>query len=154
MTPKEALSYAIHAEIEANEFYLNWSINTNDPAAKKELQDLADWEAQHRDQLTNLYESRFHEKFQRIPNITIEPALKVKADEYKDVYNVLRIASTAYLTELTASDFYGNMAKKFADDEELSKTFSQLSDMEKSHMQLMLKRYLKLREDLTGPLML
>jgi len=57
MTAKEALSYAIHAEIEANEFYLEWSINTNDPAAKKELQELADWEAQHRDQLTNIYEA-------------------------------------------------------------------------------------------------
>jgi len=88
MTAKEALSYAIHAEIEANEFYLEWSINTNDPAAKKELQELADWEAQHRDQLTNIYESRFSEKFQRNPNVTVEPALKVKADEFKDVYNV------------------------------------------------------------------
>jgi len=42
MTAKEALNYAIHAEIEANEFYLEWSLNTSDPAAKKELQDLAD----------------------------------------------------------------------------------------------------------------
>jgi len=46
---------------------------TNDPAAKKELQELADWEAQHRDQLTNIYESRFSEKFQRNPNVTVEP---------------------------------------------------------------------------------
>jgi len=69
-------------------------------------------------------------------------------------YNVLRIASTAYLTELTSAEFYSDMAKKFADDEELSKTFSDLADMEKSHMQLMLKRYLRLKEDLSGPLML
>jgi len=101
---------------------LEWSLNTSGPAAKKELQDLADWEAQHRDQLTNIYESRFSEKFQRNPNVTVEPALKVKADEFKDVYNVLRIASTAYLTELTSAEFYSDMAKKFADDEELSKT--------------------------------
>jgi len=154
MTAKEALNYAIHAEIEANEFYLEWSLNTSDPAAKKELQDLADWEAQHRDQLANIYENRFNEKFHRIPNLTVEPALRVKADEFKDVYNVLRIASTAYLTELTSAEFYSDMAKKFADDEELSKTFSGLADMEKSHMQLMLKRYLRLKEDLSGPLML
>jgi len=95
MTAKEALNYAIHAEIEANEFYLEWSLNTSDPAAKKELQDLADWEAQHRDQLANIYENRFNEKFHRIPNLTVEPALRVKADEFKDVYNVLRVASTA-----------------------------------------------------------
>jgi len=67
MTAKEALNYAIHAEIEANEFYLEWSLNTSDPAAKKELQDLADWEAQHRDQLTNIYESRFSEKIPEKP---------------------------------------------------------------------------------------
>jgi len=46
------------------------------------------------------------------------------------------------------------MAKKFADDEEHSKTFSGLADMEQRHMQLMLKRYLGLKEDLSGPLML
>jgi len=69
----------------------------------------------------NIYESRFSEKFQRNPNVTVEPALKVKADEFKDVYNVLRIASTAYLTELTSAEFYSDMAKKFADDESLVK---------------------------------
>jgi len=54
----------------------------------------------------------------------------------------------------SSAEFYSDMAKKFADDEELSKTFSDLADMEKSHMQLMLKRYLRLKEDLSGPLML
>jgi len=42
MTAKEALSYAIHAELRLTSL-LRWSINTNDPAAKKELQELADW---------------------------------------------------------------------------------------------------------------
>jgi len=40
MTAKEALSYAIHAEIEANEFYLEWSINTNDPQPRKNCKSL------------------------------------------------------------------------------------------------------------------
>jgi len=51
------------------------------------------------------------EKFQRNPNVTVEPALKVKADEFKDVYNVLRIASTAYLTELTSAEFTATWQK-------------------------------------------
>ncbi|WP_018963882.1 ferritin family protein [Coprothermobacter platensis] len=154
MNAKEALSYAIHAEIEANEFYLNWALNTSDAAAKKELEELADWEAKHRDQLTSIYEKRFNEKFQPVPGLTVEPALKVKTDEFKDVYNVLRIASTAYITELTSSEYYSDLAKKFIEDKELNKLFSDLSDMEKSHMQIMLERYLRLREDLNGPLML
>ncbi|NPV88126.1 ferritin family protein [Coprothermobacteraceae bacterium] len=151
---KEALSYAIHAEIEANEFYLNWSINAEDPMVKKDLQELADWEASHRDKLMQVYEYRFNERFQRVPNLIVEPALRVKADEFKDNYGLLRVTSVAYLTELTSAEMYSEMAHRFEQDEELRKMFEDLSNMEKGHMQLMLKKYLKLKEDLEGPLML
>lgn len=45
---KGALEYAIHAEIQANEFYKVWADNVTSQLTKKELLELADWEDSHR----------------------------------------------------------------------------------------------------------
>ena len=56
---KKALFYAIHAEMEANEFYRTWADESDTPHIKKELHELAQWEAGHRDALCAHYEKTF-----------------------------------------------------------------------------------------------
>lgn len=145
---KKALFYAIHAEMEANEFYQNWSDNSEDSHIKGELQCLADWEAGHRDSLKNYFEKTFGEPFERNPEIIVDPALKVQADEFKDSYSLLRIASAAYLSEMRAAELYEEMAKR--SEGETAKMFRELKEMEEGHMKQAKKRYMDLRENIAG----
>jgi len=39
----------------------------------------------------------------------VDPALKVQADEFKDNYALLRIASTVYMSEMRAMELYEKM---------------------------------------------
>lgn len=144
---KKALVYAIHAEIEASEFYADWAGHAQGHL-KNELSELSKWEDQHRDLLTKHLKDTFGEKFVRDPKMVVDPALKVQADEFKDNYALLRIASTVYLSELRAMELYENMEKESSG--EAKKMFRELKDMEKGHMDTAKKRYLDLRENIVG----
>jgi rubrerythrin len=145
---KQALNYAIHAEIEANEFYQTWSDNSDDSYIKTELKELADWEASHRDSLKNYFNKTFGVPFERNPEMVVEPALKVQADEFKDSYSLLRIASATYLSEMRAAELYEELEKR--SDGEAREMFKELKDMEQGHMKKAKKRYMKMRENVVG----
>lgn len=145
---KQALTYAIHAEMEANEFYQTWSDNSEDSYIRDELKELADWEASHRDSLKAYFEKKFGESFERNPEMIVEPALKVQADEFKDSYSLLRIASATYLSEMRAAELYEEMEKH--SDGEAREMFKSLKDMEQGHMKKAKKRYMKMRENVAG----
>lgn len=145
---KQALLYAIHAEIEANEFYQTWSDSSEDSHIRMELKELADWEASHRDSLKNYFENTFGEHFERDQETVVEPALKVQADEFKDSYSLLRIASATYLSEMRAAELYEEMEKH--SDGEARKMFKELKDMEQGHMKKAKKRYMQMRENIVG----
>ncbi len=145
---KKALFYAIHAEMEANEFYQNWSDNSEDSHIKGELQCLADWEAGHRDSLKTYFEKTYGEAFERDPQIIVDPALRVQADEFKDSYSLLRIASAAYLSEMRAAELYEELEKR--SEGETAGMFKELKEMEQGHMKQAKKRYMNLRENIVG----
>ncbi|GAB6280809.1 MAG: ferritin family protein [Thermovirga sp.] len=144
---KKALQYAIHAEIEAGEFYSEWASQARGHL-KDELTELSKWEGEHRDTLTKHFEGAFGEKFVRDPKMVVDPALKVQADEFKNNYALLRIASTVYLSEMRAMELYEKMESESSG--EAKKMFSELKDMEKGHMTLAKKRYMDLRENIVG----
>lgn len=145
---KQALTYAIHAEIEANEFYQAWSDNSEDSHIKGELKCLADWEASHRDSLKNYFQKNFNESFERNPDLVVDPALKVQADEFKNSYSLLRIASAAYLSEMRAAELYEELEKRSEGD--TKKMFRELKEMEQGHMAQAKKRYMEMRENIAG----
>ncbi|HHZ05056.1 ferritin family protein [Acetomicrobium hydrogeniformans] len=150
---KNALAYAIHAEIQANEFYKTWAENARTPALKKEISELADWEDTHKKTLSKYYQELFGEPFTPDPNVTVDPALRVQADEFKDYYSLLRLISTAYLSEMRAAEFYEKLVEE-VDSQETKAMFNDLAKMERGHMDFVKKRYDELRGELEGRLML
>lgn len=144
---KKALKYAIHAEIEAGEFYSEWARQAKGHL-KDELMELSKWEGEHRDTLMKHFEDAFGEKLVLDPKMVVDPALKVQADEFKNSYALLRIASTVYLSEMRAMELYEKMESESSG--EAKKMFRELKDMEKGHMVLAKKRYLDLREHIVG----
>ncbi len=144
---KKALNYAIHAEIEANEFYSEWAKNAQGHL-KKELEELARWEDSHRDSLTKYFEDTYNEKFTRNTKMVVDPALKVQADEFRDNYQLLKIASTVYLSEMKAMELYQEMENESSG--KAKKMFEELKDMEKDHMVTAKKRYDEIREHIVG----
>lgn len=145
---KEALRYGIHAEIEARDFYKKWADNVEEEFLKKELMELSDWESEHEASLMNYYEKLYGERCQIDPAIVVSPELQVQTKDFGDVTSVLRIASAAYLSELRAMEFYQDLEKKSSG--EAAVMFAKLKDMEKEHMDVTKKRYLKIREDVVG----
>lgn len=85
--------------------------------------------------------------------MVVDPALCVQAGEFKDYYSLLRLISTAYLSELRAAEFYEKLADK-VEPEETKLMFKDLANMERGHMEFVRKRYDELRGELEGRLML
>ena len=146
---KGSLAYAIHAEIQAEEFYRNWA-NSVSPAApegaslKIELERLAEWEEGHANQLKELYERSFGQKFVSDPNVVVDPALKVQADWFGGGDKDLVALSVAYVSETSAAAFYDKLAERV--DGKLAELFESLADMERDHAKTILKHYSELRE--------
>lgn len=145
---KEALKLAIHSEIEASEFYRAWAANTEKKPLAEELNKIADWETCHRDSLMNYYVELYGEKFERIPDLVVDPALKVQADEFKNSYALLRIASAVFISEMRAAELYGKMAEET--EGEARKMFMELKSMEEGHMGTARKNYEDMREHIQG----
>lgn len=145
---KEALKLAIHSEIEASEFYRAWAANTEKKPLAEELNKIADWETCHRDSLMNYYVELYGEKFERIPDFVVDPALKVQADEFKNSYALLRIASAVFISEMRAAELYGKMAEET--EGEARKMFMELKSMEEGHMETARKNYEDMREHIQG----
>ncbi|HHZ04657.1 ferritin family protein, partial [Acetomicrobium hydrogeniformans] len=82
-----------------------------------------------------------------------DPALRVQADEFKDYYSLLRLISTAYLSEMRAAEFYEKLVDA-VDSQETKAMFNDLARMERGHMEFVKKRYDELRGELEGRLML
>jgi rubrerythrin len=78
----------------------------------------------------------------------VSPELKVQTKDFGDVTSLLRIASAAYLSELSAMEFYQKLEKESKG--EAAVMFGKIKDMEKEHMDITKKRYMKLREDVAG----
>lgn len=146
---KSVLCYAIHAEKEAKEFYRAWAEKVDQSFLKKELLDHADEEEKHEEELRNYYRDLFGEVFQCDPETVIAPELKTQPEDFQNVTSLLRIASSAYLSEMRAVDFYEKQAQDFRECEARF-LFERLRDMEKGHLVEAKARYLKLREDLVG----
>ena len=147
---KSALRYAIHSEYHASVFYRQWAEQVSGAGGEK-LGDLAEWEDQHRRSLSGYYARLFGEEVNLDPTFGIDPALVVQADEFRNYYALLRIASTVYLTEMRAAVMYDQMAQHA--DPEGAKIFADIAEMERGHMQEALAVYNRLREDREGALM-
>lgn len=145
---KSALKLAIHSEIEASEFYRTWAANTDKPHLAEELNKIADWETCHRDSLMTYYTELYGEKFERDPNLVVDPALRVQADEFKNSYSLLRIASAVYISEMRAAELYGKMAEQT--EGSARKMFLELKSMEEGHMGTARKNYEEMREHIQG----
>lgn len=144
---KKALKYAIHAEMEASEFYSQWA-ECAKGHLRDELMGLSKWENEHRDELIKHFEEAFGEKFTRDPKMIVEPALRVQADDFKKNYALLRIASTVYLSEMRSMELYEKMESESSGEAMIM--FRELKNMEKGHMEAAKKRYLELREHISG----
>ena len=145
---KDALRYGIHAEIEAKEFYRIWAESVAEEHLKKELLELSDWESEHEASLMNYYEKLYGERCPVDPNMVVAPELKVQTKDFGDTTSLLRIASAAYLSEMRAMEFYERLEKESTG--ETAVMFGKIKDMEKEHMDITKKQYLKIREDVVG----
>ena len=145
---KEALRYGIHAEVEAKQFYKKWADSVEEDHLKKELMELSDWESEHEESLQNYYEKLYGERCHIDPAIVVSPELQVQTKDFGDVTSLLRIAQAAYLSEMRAMEFYEELEKKSSG--ETAVMFGKIKDMEKEHMDITKKRYLKIREDVVG----
>lgn len=148
MDMKASLTLAIHAEIEAGDFYRAWAENTDKDYLKRELLELSEWENDHEKSLRQLYLQEFGGPFEKAPDVVVEPELKVQTSDFGDVTSLLRIASAAYLSEMRAAELYGRMAEGCTG--ETREMFVKLQRMEEGHMDIAKDRYLKMREDLVG----
>jgi rubrerythrin len=149
MELKGSLAYAIHAEIQAEEFYRNWAnsvspVTTEEALLKTELEKLAEWEEGHANQLKELYERSFGQKFVPDSEVVVDPALKVRADWFGGGEKNLVALSVAYVSETSAAAFYDRLAERV--DGKLIELFEGLADMERDHAKTILKRYSELRE--------
>ncbi len=147
---KSALRYAIHSEYHASTFYRQWAEEVSGAAGEK-LGALAEWEDQHRRSLSGYYARLFGEEVVLDPSFGVDPALVVQADEFRNHYALLRIASTVYLTEMRAAEMYDQMARHA--NPEGAKIFADIAEMERGHMQEALATYSRLREERGGALM-
>lgn len=145
---KDALKYGIHAEIEAKNFYSLWADNVTEEHLKKELLELAEWENSHEEDLKKLYFKMYGEECPIDPEMVVSPELKVQTKDFGEVTSLLRIAGAAYLSEMRAMEFYERLAKKSSGESAVM--FNKLKDMEKGHMDITKKRYMKIREDVVG----
>lgn len=145
---KEALRYGIHAEIEASEFYRIWAESVSEPHLKAELMELSEWENEHEESLKSMYEKMYGETCAVDPAFVVSPELKVQTKDFGDVTSLLRIASAAYLSEMRAMEFYEKLSKE--SDGEAAVMFGKLMEMEKGHMDITKKQYLRIREDVAG----
>ncbi|HPE67262.1 MAG TPA: ferritin family protein [Synergistales bacterium] len=145
---KDALRYGIHAEIEAKNFYHTWAESVQEEHLKKELSALSDWESEHEASLMNYYEKLFGAQCPIDPNMVVEPELHVQTKDFGDTTSLLRVASAAYLSEMRAMEFYERLEKESTG--ETSAMFRKIKDMEKEHMDITKKRYMKIREDVVG----
>ncbi len=145
---KEALRYRIHAEIESKEFYRVWAESVEEDYLKRELMELSDWESEHEATLASLYEKLYGERYVVDPTVVVAPELKVQTKDFGDTTSLLRIAQAAYLSEMRAMEFYERLEKESSG--EAAVMFGKIKDMEKEHMDITKKRYLKIREDVVG----
>lgn len=146
---KTVLCYAIHAEKEAKEFYRAWAQRVDREYLKKELLDHAREEEQQEEELRDYYRDIFGEVFKCDPETVIAPELKTHPEEFESVTSLLRIASSAYVSEMRAVEFYDKQAQDFRECDARF-LFERLRDMEKEHLIAAKRRYMKLREDLAG----
>lgn len=146
---KEVLKYGIQAEMEAKEFYLKWAENVDDPAEKKELQAHAEMEKTHEEQLKEYYNELYGEDFQRDPELTVAPELKIDTKDFNDVTSRLRIAASSYASEMRATEYYQDMVGQM-EECEARLMFEKLLEVEKGHMEETKKRYLDLKSDVAG----
>lgn len=145
---KDALRYGIHAEIEAKNFYRIWSDSVSEEHLKKELRELSDWEGEHEASLMYFYEKTYGKKCEIDPHMVVSPELKVQTKDFGDVTSLLRIASAAYLSEMRAMEFYERLERESSGEAAIM--FGKIKDMEKGHMEVTKRRYLKIREDVVG----
>ena len=145
---KDVLRYGIHAEIEAGQFYRVWAENVSEPHLKTELMELSEWESEHEESLKSMYEKMYGETCPIDPTVVVSPELKVQTKDFGDVTSLLRIASAAYLSEMRAMEFYEKLSKE--SDGEAAIMFGKLMEMEKGHMDITKKQYLRIREDVAG----
>ncbi|MPN28408.1 hypothetical protein SDC9_175849 [bioreactor metagenome] len=80
--------------------------------------------------------------------MVVSPELKVQTKDFGEVTSLLRIAGAAYLSEMRAMEFYERLAKESSGESAVM--FNKLKDMEKGHMDITKKRYMKIREDVVG----
>ncbi len=146
---KAVLCYAIHAEKEAKEFYRAWADKVDQNFLKKQLLDHAEEEQKHEEELKTYYNDLFGEVFQCDPETVIAPDLITHPEDFESVTSLLRIASSAYLSEMRAVEFYDKQAQDFKDCEARF-LFERLRDIERAHLAEAKKRYMKMREDLVG----
>ncbi len=145
---KKALCYGIHAEVEAKSFYSLWADNVEEDYLKKELRELSDWEGEHEESLQEYYEKLYGERCPIDPDMIVSPELHVQTKDFGDVTSLLRIASAAYLSEMRAMEFYERLEKESTG--EAATMFGKIKEMEKEHMVITKKRYMKMRSDVVG----
>ncbi len=129
---KELIQFAIKKEKEAYKLYFGFAKKTENPAAKKLLEELAEEELGHKKILQNLSET------ESILNFQIKPVQDLKLsdhlvghtiDENSDMQAVLIYAMKA---EKVAFELYTKMAEAALDDQNIS-LFQKLAQMELSH---------------------
>ncbi len=148
MDLKEAFKTAILGEIEGRELYRVAAEKTADEKARRVFTNLADEEDSHFKTLQAMAESYFKgekitapelprlESFEDAESPIFSQNFK---DFIKDKHLEVSTLAIGMKLELESKLFYSEMAKE-ADDEELKKFFTELSDWEKGHYEALRKQ--------------
>lgn len=140
------LEGAIRSEIEGYNFYLWASAKTKDPKGKTAFRDLAGEEIKHLKILEAEYTRYGGIKAWREPGaedvtkertFEIGQGIRMKISENTSEEDALKMALTI---EQDAMDFYRKLAEK-TEDNDLSKVFHGLSEMEAKHLEMIRYQY-------------
>jgi rubrerythrin len=131
---EEMFLFAIQAELNEREAYLELGERGENPFFKNKMKFLAQEEIRHRTTLEDMYKVYYPEKEVVIPPNIEAPRLTVN---YTDEGELIKILETAMEFEKEAEKYYLSMADKLSDDLETSTTLTYFAAMEANHYELL-----------------
>ncbi len=132
-TMKQMLKQAIRSEIDGRRFYEFLADKTKNPDAKRKLSTLAQDEKRHESILYRIYEKRFGEKIDKVPEQGVGVLSEFFAHPEKhEGMSEVQYIGLAIQAELAATEYYKGEAKN-AEDAETKQIFGRMAEEEFSH---------------------
>ena len=145
---KELIGLSIQSEIDANEYYTEFSENAIGELMAERFQSLAKDEEVHKDALLKIHEEEFGDRDYVVPEGRKLPPTETKF-KFTNVANMIGSLEKGIVNENSARRIYKHLANR---KEKYATEFEYLAIMEKGHAESlqaekkMLKKYLKQKQ--------